>query len=83
MQILLIVLFPILIILMSYTMILNRLIYLQQETDSAWSEINIQLKKRYNLIPNLVKTVKAYANHEKMTFVEVSKARLAAIKVPQ
>jgi len=47
--------------------------------DEAWSDINIQLKRRYDLIPNLVQIVKAYAKHESSVFVKVTEARTAAM----
>jgi len=53
----------------------NKLIRLKMRIDNAWSQIDVQLKRRYNLIPNLVKTVKAYVKHERKTFENVTKAR--------
>lgn len=58
--------------------IYNRLIQLQNFVEEAWSGIDVQLKKRYNLIPNLMETVKGYASHEKETFQEVTEARSQA-----
>ena len=58
--------------------IYNRLVKLGTHVDEAWSGIEVQLKKRYNLIPNLVETVKGYASHEKETFENVTKARSQA-----
>jgi len=55
--------------------IYNRLVKLKTLVAEAWSGIDVQLKKRYDLIPNLVETVKAYASHEKETFENVTKAR--------
>ncbi len=57
----------------------NGLIRLKNRVDEAWSDIDVQLKRRYDLIPNLVETVKGYASHEKGTFEEVTKARTAAM----
>lgn len=58
--------------------IYNRLVKLSTLVDEAWSGIDVQLKKRYDLIPNLVETVKGYASHEKETFENVTKARSQA-----
>ena len=57
----------------------NGLIVLRNRTDEAWSDIDVQLKRRYDLIPNLVETVKGYATHEKEAFESVTKARTAAM----
>jgi LemA protein len=58
--------------------IYNRLVRLRNRTDNAWSQVDVQLKRRYDLIPNLVETVKGYASHERQTFEEVVNARNAA-----
>jgi LemA protein len=57
----------------------NGLITLKNRTDEAWSDIDVQLKRRYDLIPNLVETVKGYAAHESQTFEKVTQARTAAM----
>jgi len=57
----------------------NGLIRLRNRTKEAWADIDVQLKRRYNLIPNLVETVKGYAGHEKGVFEKVSEARSRAI----
>lgn len=57
----------------------NGLITLKNRVEEAWSDITVQLKRRYDLIPNLVETVKGYAKHEKQVFEQVTKARTAAI----
>jgi LemA protein len=57
----------------------NRLVRLRVRTDNAWSQIDVQLRRRYDLIPNLVETVKGYAAHEKGTFEAVTQARANAI----
>lgn len=59
--------------------IFNALIKLRNRTKEAWSDIDVQLKRRYNLIPNLVETVKGYASHEKGVFEKVSEARSRAM----
>ena len=58
----------------------NGLISLKNRTKEAWSDIDVQLKRRYDLIPNLVEAVKGYAKHEKELFTEVTKARTAAMQ---
>ncbi len=60
--------------------IYNRLVRLNQQADEAWSDITVQLKRRYDLIPNLITTVKGYAAHEKTVFEDVTNARTNAIK---
>ena len=57
----------------------NRLVTLRQRVKEAWSDIDIQLKRRHDLIPNLVETVKGYAAHERGTFDSVTQARAAAV----
>jgi LemA protein len=57
----------------------NRLVTLRQRVREAWSDIDVQLKRRYDLIPNLVETVKGYAAHEKTVFENVTNARSNAI----
>jgi LemA protein len=57
----------------------NSLIRMRNRVDEAWSDIDVQLKRRHDLIPNLVNTVKGYAKHEKGVFEEVTKARSNAI----
>jgi LemA protein len=57
----------------------NSLVQLRVRADSAWSDIDVQLKRRHDLIPNLVETVKGYAAHEKGTFENVAKYRSAAM----
>lgn len=57
----------------------NGLIKLKNRVDEAWSDIDVQLKRRYDLIPNLVNTVKGYAAHEKQVFENVTEARSRAM----
>ena len=58
----------------------NSLVQLRVRTDSAWSDIDVQLKRRHDLIPNLVETVKGYAAHEKGTFENIAKLRSQAMQ---
>jgi LemA protein len=60
--------------------IYNRLVTLRQRIQNAWAQIEVQLKRRYDLIPNLVNTVKGYATHEQETFAKVTEARNMAIQ---
>ena len=57
----------------------NRFVRLTNRTEEAWSDINVQLKRRYDLIPNLVETVKGYAKHEAGTLQKVTEARTKAM----
>lgn len=57
----------------------NKLINLKNATKSTWSNIDVQLKRRYDLIPNLLETVKGYAKHEKEVFTKVTEARSNAM----
>ena len=57
----------------------NRLIVLRNRVDNAWAQIDVQLRRRYDLIPNLVETVKGYASHESETFQKVTEARNMAV----
>ena len=57
----------------------NRLVSLRQRSEEAWSDIDVQLKRRTDLVPNLVETVKGYAGHERTTLEQVTRARGAAV----
>ena len=61
----------------------NGLIRLKNRVDEAWSDIDVQLKRRYDLIPNLIETVKGYAAHEQATFEKVVTARNLAMSAQQ
>ena len=69
-------------LLAAYVGIFNGLIHARQKVKEAWSGIDVQLKRRYDLIPNLIKTVKGYADHEKGVLEAVTKARADAINAP-
>ena len=57
----------------------NGLVKLRNRIENAWAQVDVQLQRRYDLIPNLVETVKGYATHEREVFDEVTRARAAAI----
>jgi LemA protein len=59
----------------------NRLVRLRNQVQAAWAQIDVQLKRRHSLIPNVVETVKGYAGHERGTFEAVVQARNAAVAV--
>ena len=61
----------------------NGFVRLVNRADEAWSDIDVQLKRRYDLIPNLVNTVKGYAKHEEGTFSKVTEARSKAMQAEQ
>ena len=58
----------------------NGLAQLRVRADGAWADINVQLKRRYDLIPNVVETVKGYAAHEQRVFIQVTEARSRAMQ---
>ena len=59
--------------------IYNALIRLRNQVDNAWSQIDVQLKRRHDLIPNLIETAKGYMHHERETFEAITKARSQAM----
>ncbi len=61
----------------------NGLIRLKNRVEEAWSDIDVQLKRRYDLIPNLIETVKGYAKHESETFQRVTEARNMAMQAQE
>ena len=75
------VVFVVIIILVALVMvaIYNSLVRLRNQVDNAWSQIDVQLKRRHDLIPNLVETAKGYMKHERETFEAITKARAAAM----
>jgi LemA protein len=63
-----------------YVLVRNSLVNLNQRVGESWSGIDVQLKRRHDLVPNLVETVKGYATHERETFEKVTRARAAAMQ---
>jgi LemA protein len=63
---------------LAVVLLYNRLVRLRNRAENAWAQVDVQLRRRYDLIPNLVETVKGYAAHERATFEEVTRARTAA-----
>jgi LemA protein len=82
-MIVLIVVLALLVVLVLYVIVsYNGLIRRRNQIENAWSQIDVQLKRRLDLIPNLVETVKGYASHERETLDAVIRARNAAIAAP-
>ncbi|RLE10064.1 MAG: LemA family protein [Candidatus Aminicenantes bacterium] len=79
MEILLFLLIVVGVVLVGGIVIYNRLITIRNRCDNAWAQVDVQLRRRYDLIPNLVETVKGYAQHEKEVFEKVTEARTKAI----
>jgi LemA protein len=75
----LILLIILVVIILAIILMYNGLIRLKNRVDEAWSDIDVQLKRRHDLIPNLVNTVKGYAAHEKEVFEKVTEARSRAM----
>lgn len=75
----LIILVVVIVLVLGVVGLYNGLIRLKNRVDEAWSDIDVQLKRRHDLIPNLVNTVKGYATHEKELFEKVTEARTAAM----
>jgi LemA protein len=65
---------------LSFVLIRNSIIGSRNRVDESWSGIDVQLKRRHDLVPNLVETVKGYATHERETFEKVTQARAAAMQ---
>lgn len=79
-MIILIVLFVVFIFLvMAFIGMYNALVQLRNRVKNAWSQIDVQLKRRHDLIPNLVETAKGYMTHEKETFTKITEARSKAV----
>lgn len=77
---LIIILIIIAIMIIAVVSIYNKLVRLRNTVKSSWSDIDVQCKKRYDLVPNLVETVKGYASHERTVFEKVTEARTMAMK---
>ena len=78
-----VVLIVLLVIIFWLVLTYNRLVTLKNRAKEAWADIDVQLKRRYDLIPNLMETVKGYAAHEKTVFENVTKARAEAMQAQQ
>jgi LemA protein len=61
-----------------FVLLYNRLVRLRNRSENAWAQVEVQLKRRHDLIPNLIETVKGYAAHERSTFDSVTEARTSA-----
>jgi LemA protein len=70
-----IVLGVVVVLLLVGVLVFNRLVSLRNRVDNGWSQIDVQLRRRYDLIPNLVESVKGYAAHERAVFEDVAEAR--------
>ena len=79
-MVLIIVLGIVVIIVLYGVAVYNKLVRFRTLVEEAWSGINVQLKKRHDLIPNLMETVRGYATHERETFESVTRARTSAIQ---
>jgi LemA protein len=77
---LIIILIILAILVIAVISIYNKLVRLRNTVKSSWSDIDVQLKKRFDLVPNLVETVKGYAAHEKSVFEKVTQARSMAMQ---
>ena len=73
-----VVLIVVAILVLLFVVLYNKLVRLRNRADEAWAQIDVQLRRRYDLIPNLVETVKGYAAHERQTLEAVTQARGAA-----
>jgi len=74
-----IVIVVVVLLLIGGILVYNRLVALRNRVDNGWSQIDVQLRRRYDLIPNLVETVQGYATHERELFEHVTEARARAM----
>jgi len=79
MTVLIIVVAVLVLLILSIIAIFNALVRLRNQVDNAWSQIDVQLKRRHDLIPNLVETAKGYMKHERQTFEAITQARSQAM----
>ncbi len=77
--VLIIIIAVLVLLILSAIGIYNALVRLRNQVDNAWSQIDVQLKRRHDLIPNLVETAKGYMHHERGTFEAITNARAAAM----
>jgi LemA protein len=80
MIIVIIVLAVLILVGLTYVFVRNNMVSLRNRVDEAWSGIDVQLKRRHDLVPNLVESVKGYATHERETFEKVTQARASAMQ---
>src|SRR4030095_3220651 len=80
-MILIVLLIVLAVIAMAVIGVYNGLVRLNVQTNNAWADIDVQLKRRHDLIPNVVETVKGYASHERQTLEAVINARNRAVSV--
>lgn len=80
MTVVLIVVGVVVVLALIYILMRNSMIGARNRVDESWSGIDVQLKRRHDLVPNLVETVKGYATHERETFEKVTQARAAAMQ---
>ena len=66
------------ILVLAVVLLYKRLVRFRNRSENAWAQVDVQLKRRHDLVPNLVETVKGYAAHERGTFEEVTEARARA-----
>ena len=80
MIVMLVIFVPVALVAMLFIFNYNSLVRLRNQVKNAWSQIDVQLKRRHNLIPNLVETVKGYTTHENETLENITKARAGAVE---